>query len=130
MAKNIIGNLSDSSTLVVAGRLHTKITPITLEGEKGEHHPMGENVKREIPDVPSGEIKYLSGQYHNFGIVDFKKEVQVDNLLKARFYKSNEGIYNFELPEAHLAIVPNPSEVLPDEEEQSETISTEDTPPY
>ncbi len=44
---------------------------------------------------------------------------------KVKFYKSDDGIYSFDLPEAHVAIVPNPSEVLPTREEnQSETMLT------
>ncbi len=115
MAKNIIANLSDSTTLVVAGNLHTKVEPITFDDEKEEHHPMGENVKKQIPNVPSGKIKYLTGQFHNYGTRYFGERPEGVELLKARFYKSEEGIYSFELPEAHTAVVPNPSEVLPEE---------------
>jgi len=114
MAKNIIANLTDDTTLVVAGNLHTKVEPITFDDEKEKHHPMGENVKKQIPDVPSGKIKYLTGQFHNFGTKDFREKPEGVELPKARFYKSDDGIYSFELPEAHVAVVPNPSEVLPD----------------
>jgi hypothetical protein len=38
-------------------------------------------------------------------------------LPKARFYKSDDEIYSFELPEAHIAVVPNPKEILPSEDE-------------
>jgi len=54
MAKNIIGCLSDSPTLVVAGNLHAKVEPITFNDEAGEHHPMGERVRAHVPGVPSG----------------------------------------------------------------------------
>ncbi|HEC94036.1 MAG TPA: hypothetical protein ENI56_01515 [Candidatus Kaiserbacteria bacterium] len=118
MAKNIITNLADGTTLVVAGNLHTQVEPITFDDEKGEHHPMGENVKKQIPDVPSGKIKYLTGQFHNYGTKDFREKPKGVELPKARFYKSDDGIYSFELPEAHVAVVPNPSEVLPDGEEK------------
>ena len=117
MAKNIIANLADGTTLVVAGNLHTQVEPITFDGEIGEHHPMGEHVKKQIPNVPSGKIKYLTGQFHNYGTREFLEKPEGVELPKARFYKSDEGIYLFELPEAHVAIVPNPSEVLPVEEE-------------
>ena len=50
MTKNIIANLSDSAMLVVAGNLHTKITPITFDDKEERRHPMGENVKKQIPD--------------------------------------------------------------------------------
>lgn len=117
MAKNILANLADSTTLVVAGNLHTQVEPITFEDEKEEHHPMGENVKKQIPNVPSGKIKYLTGQFHNYGTRDFREKPEGVELPKARFYKSEDGIYSFELPEAHVAIVPNPSEVLPEGDE-------------
>lgn len=112
MAKNIIANLSDGRTLVVAGNLHTEVEPITFDDEKGEHHPMGENVKKQIPTVPAGKIKYLTGQFHNFGTREFRPRPEGAELPKAKFYKSAEGLYYFELPEAHPAVVPNPSETL------------------
>jgi len=118
MAKNIITNLANDTTLVIAGNLHTQVEPITFDDEKVEHHPMGENIKKQIPDVPSGKIKYFTGQFYNFGTKDFREEPEESELPKARFYKSDDGIYSFELPEAHIAIVPNPSEVLPDGEEK------------
>ncbi len=112
MAKNIIANLSDDRTLVVAGNLHTQIEPIIFEGEKEERHPMGENVKKQIPTVPSGKIKYLTGQFHNFGTREFGPRSESTEPPKAKFYKSTEGLYYFELPEAHPAIVPSPLETL------------------
>ncbi len=118
MAKKIITNLGDSTMLVVAGNLHTQIEPITFDDEKEKQHPMGENIKKQIPDVPSGKIKYLTGQFHNYGTKDFRKKPEGIELPKARFYKSDDGIYSFELPEANIAVVPNPSEVLPDTEEK------------
>ena len=125
MAKNIIANLADGTTLVVAGNLHTQVEPIIFDGEIGEHHPMGENVKKQIPNVPSGKIKYLTGQFHNYGTRDFREKPEGAELPKARFYKSDDGIYSFELPEAHIAIVPNPSEVLPaGEEKESDTMES------
>ncbi len=121
MAKNILANVSDGPTLVVAGTWHTKVTPVIFEGETKENHPMGENVKKLIPDVPSGKIEYLTGQFHNFGTKDFEEKPEGVDLPKARFYKSDDGIYVFELPEAHVAIVPNPSEVLSNEENENQT---------
>jgi len=110
MAKNILVNLSDLPMLAVAGRLHTETKPITFGGSK--HHPMGENVKKQISNVPSGKIEYLNGQYHNYGTNNFEEKPKGAQSSKARFYKSDNDIYSFELPEAHVAIVPNPKEVL------------------
>jgi hypothetical protein len=112
MAKNIIANLSDSATLVVAGNLHTELASMTFDDEEEEHHPMGENIKKQIPTVPTGKIKYLTGQFHNYGTKEFSSEVDSTESVKAKFYKSSEGVYVFELPEGHPAVVPNPSEIL------------------
>jgi len=71
MAKTILANVSDSLTLVVAGNLHTEVTPITIDDKGGKHHPMGERIKEQIPTVPSGKIKYITGQFHNFGTREF-----------------------------------------------------------
>lgn len=111
MAKNILGSLSDSATLVVAGNLHAKVEPLTFDDESDEHHPMGERVKMHIPDVPSGKIEYLSGQYHNFGTQDFFEDPEQEK-KEPRFYLTEDGLYKFVLLEAHTATVPNPSERL------------------
>lgn len=108
MAKNILSNLSDIPTLVVAGNLHAKTETIVFDDESGERHPMGENVKKEIPNVPSGKIEYLAGQYHNYGTKEFKKDSSEESSSGAKFYRNEQGLYIFELPEAHVATVPNP----------------------
>ncbi|MBI2577878.1 MAG: hypothetical protein HYV77_03500 [Candidatus Wildermuthbacteria bacterium] len=112
MARNIIENLTDAPTLVVAGNLHTKVEPITFEDEEGEHHPMGEQVKRDIPNVPSGRIEYLTGEFHNYGTRKFGEKSDDAKFPLARFFKGEDGLYVFELPEAHVAVVPNPSKSL------------------
>lgn len=111
MAKNILGGLSATSTLVVAGNLHAKVEPITFDDEVGEHYPMGSCVKARIPDVPSGKIDYLSGQYHNYGPQDFFEDPDQEK-TGPRFYITEDGLYTFVLPEANSAVVPNPSEKL------------------
>lgn len=109
MAKNVLTNLSDDITLVVAGNLHTKVTHAT-SGDEEENYSMGEHIKRQIPSVPSVEIKYLSGQYYNCGARDFgEKPQRVEP--RALFYRSDDGTYVFELPEAHAATVPNPDKI-------------------
>ncbi len=111
MTKNILAGLSDSSTLVVAGNLHAKVEPITFNDEPGEHHPMGERVRAHIPEVPSGKIEYHSGQYHNFGTQDFFEDPEQEK-TGPRFYLTEDGVYTFVLPQASVAIVPNPTEKL------------------
>lgn len=110
MAKNILDNLSDIPTLVVAGNLHAKTEPITFDDEPGEQHPMGESIKKEVPNVASGRIEYFSGQYHNFGTKEFGRISDEEFPQGARFYKDENGLYTFELPEVQAATVPNPSE--------------------
>lgn len=110
MAKNILDNLSDVPTLVVAGNLHAKTEPITFDDEPDEQHPMGENVRKEIPNVASGRIEYLSGHYHNYGTKEFTKLSDEELPSEARFFKDEDGLYTFELIDAHAATVPNPSE--------------------
>lgn len=110
MAKNILDSLSDVPTLVVAGNLHAKTEPITFDDEPNEQHPMGENVKKEIPNVASGRIEYLRGQYHNYGTKKFTNLAEEELPSAARFFKDEDGLYAFELIEAHVATVPNPSE--------------------
>lgn len=112
MARNIVENLTDTPTLVVAGNLHTKTESITFDDEQGEHHPMGEQVKKEIPTVPSGKIEYLAGEFHNYGTRNFVEEESDGPESTARFFKDENGLYIFELPKTHSAVVPNPSESL------------------
>ncbi len=109
MARNILGHLAQTNTLVVAGGLHTKTEPVTFEDEKEEHHPMGENIKKQIQNVPSGKIKYISGEFHNLGKRKFPEKSKNEETSSARFYES-EGSYIFELPKAHLATVPDQRE--------------------
>jgi hypothetical protein len=112
MAEDILENLNEDYTLVIAGNLHTKVKPIDFGDGEGEHHPMGENIRKEIPSAPSGKIKYLAGQFHNYGTRDFEEKSDGIKTFPARFYKSDDGLYVFELPEAHVATVPHSSEVL------------------
>lgn len=109
MARNIMEHMTAAPTLVVAGNLHTKVEPIGVEGEEDERHPMGEHVKRAIPGVPSGRIRCLTGEFHNYGTRNFGGGTGKTGSSRARFYKEN-GLYIFELPEAHAAVVPHPSE--------------------
>jgi hypothetical protein len=112
MARNILASLSDVPTLVMAGNLHTKTEPIVFDNEPGEQHPMGEIVKKEIPGVASGRIEYLTGQYHNYGTRDFINLSHKELPSEARFYQNQNGLYVFELPHVHAAVVPNPSEKI------------------
>ena len=114
MAKNILANLSNSDilTLVVAGNLHTKVEQVIFKGESEAHHPMGERVKEKIPNVPSGKIQYLKGKYHNYGVNDFFELESDKRPVDQGLYLSEDGLYTCVVPEAHLAIVPDPDEKL------------------
>jgi erythromycin esterase-like protein len=111
MAQNILSELSDALTLVVAGNLHARVESITLTDEPGEHQPMGERIKAQVPSVPYGNIAYQSGQHHNFGPQDFFADSAPEN-TEAKFYRTEAEEYTFVLPAAQAAVVPNPSEQL------------------
>lgn len=110
MTKNILAALSDVPTLAVAGNLHAKTDPIRFDGEVDEQHPMGERVKRQIPNVLSGKIEYVSGQFHNYGTREFTRLSGTSHASVARFFVDEDGLHTFVLPEAHVAVVPNPGE--------------------
>lgn len=116
MADVIAANLSKDAMLVVAGSLHAGTVPVTfLEAEgdtEREHHPLGEILKDRLRGFPSGRIEYLSGQFHNYGIRDITPRQGYAGFSGSRFYLSPDGMYRFELPEAHAAVVPDPSETL------------------
>jgi hypothetical protein len=110
MATHILKNLSDVPTLIVAGDLHTNTESIRLYDESTERHPMGECIKKQIPNIISGKIEYREGQYYNYGIKELKKKTDTEPLLISKWYKNSAGLYIFELVEAHSAIVPNSQE--------------------
>lgn len=111
MAKNVIDNVSDVPTLVVAGGLHTKTEPFELGDDYGVRHPMGEILNTEFPGVGSGKISYVSGSYHNYGVKEFGK-IDEKSESVAKFFKDDNGTYLFELSEVESAIVPNPSKKI------------------
>lgn len=113
MARNILSNLSDAPTLVVAGNLHTKTEPVTFADEPTPQHPMGERLKQELPSLASGRIVYRSGQYHNFGTKKFAPVVDDETPATGRFFKREDGLYILEVIDAQPASVPNPSKELP-----------------
>ncbi len=111
MADNILKNLTDTPTLVIAGNLHTRTKGVPdFENAKDVNHPMGEHIKNNVPGVPSGNIKLLSGEFYNYGVRQVIQQATPPE--HARFYKSADGLYIFELPEAHAATVPNTEETL------------------
>ena len=113
MAQNILQSHAGLLTLVVAGNFHTKVEPLTFDNEAGEQHPMGENIKKVIPDVSSGRIEFISGTWHNFGTHEIESTSLIEATVQATFHQGADGLYVYELPVAHAAIVPNPDERLP-----------------
>lgn len=116
MADNVLADGVEEKTLVIAGNWHAKVDPITSTGEEELHHPMGEHIKGKFPELSSGKIKYHSGQFFNNGTKDFWNDPDQDTIKRAQFYQSEDGLYYYAIPEAHLAIVPNPKEVNMDDE--------------
>jgi hypothetical protein len=112
MATNIMDSLSEEPTLVVAGNLHAQVEPVVFDDQAEPHHPMGEQVKNKLPNVSSGSIEYLSGEFHNYGTRSFNELNDHQIPASARFYKSANGLYTLELPVAYVAVVPNPDERL------------------
>jgi uncharacterized iron-regulated protein len=104
MANNIIKNILNTPILVIAGNLHAKMD--SFKDKSNSYHPMGENIKNKIQNVPNGKIEYLKGEYYNLSLKEFKKSNR-EKLPKAEFYKSSDGTYMFILPEAHAGSVPN-----------------------
>ncbi len=109
MAASSIQNISDEAMLVVTGNLHTKTEKIIFEDGK-EMYPMGEFIKKEIPNVETAKIRYAHGQYHNFGTHTFGKEEE--NPVKSEFSLDKDNVYQFVVPEAHVAVVPNSTKKL------------------
>lgn len=111
MADNVLLNQADERTLIIAGNLHARTEPFTFDGETELHHPMGEYIKNQVQDLPSGRIIYRSGQYFSRGVRDFLDISEGENLDNAQFYQSEDGLYYYSIPEANLATVPNPREM-------------------
>lgn len=111
MADNVLLNQADERTLVIARNLHARTEPFTFDEETELHHPMGEYIKNQVQDLPSGGIIYRSGQYFNCGVRDFLDISEGENLDNAQFYQAEDGLYYYSIPEAHLATVPNPREM-------------------
>ena len=98
MATRLLEGLRQGlTTLVVAGNLHTATHHLPYG------HPMGEYVAAQVPNVPTGRIRYLGGQYYNFGIKKFRRRLW-HRRQRARFYLK-EGEFIFELPLAHAIAV-------------------------
>jgi len=111
MADNILTNEADETTLVIAGDYHTRTESFTFDGETELHHPMGEYIKKQVQDLSSGKIIYLSGQYFNRGPSNLLDISEYGNPDTAQFYQAEDGLYYYSIPEAHLATVPNPREM-------------------
>jgi len=111
MADNVLLNQADERTLVIAGNYHTRTESFTFDGETELHHPMGEYIKKQVQDLSSGKIIYLSGQHFNRGPSNFLDISEDGNPNTAQFYQAEDGLYYYSIPKAHLAIVPNPSNI-------------------
>jgi hypothetical protein len=96
MASTLLaGRRQDLTTLAIAGNLHTQ-TRLLSHG-----HPMGEHVAVEVPGVPTGQIRYLRGEYYNFGVKRFRQRFW-RRRKRARF-QLRDGEFTFEIPVAHAS---------------------------
>jgi len=107
MAESILKQVAKTPTLVVAGNLHTSVNPLHLDDEEDELHPMGELVRKALPTVPTGSIKYLAGEFYNLGVKKFDVESVVAIATRPTCARVEDGRYVFTIPLAHTAIVPN-----------------------
>lgn len=108
MAQEIIGHTAEEiPTMVVAGNAHTSLKDIK-EGDGTVHPSMVRYLENKEKKFSLGEIRYLSGQYFNNQVKDFNASVDVKGRLP-KFYKNESGQYIYELPEANVATVPNPT---------------------
>lgn len=108
MAQEIIGHTSEElPTIVVAGNAHTSLRDIR-EGDGTVHPSMVRFLQDKDKKFSSGEIRYLSGKYFNNTEKDIISNVETIG-TQARFYRDESGVYIYELPQAHLATVPNPT---------------------
>jgi hypothetical protein len=113
MAQEIIGHTSENvPTIIVAGGAHTSLMDIR-EGDGTMHSSMIKFLEEKEKSFSLGEIKYLSGQYFNNAVKNFPMNVE-SGLIRSKFYKNSSGKYVFELPEAHVAVVPNPTGIYID----------------
>jgi hypothetical protein len=108
MAECILRNRGTSATLVVAGNLHAKTSPLVIDDE--QVLPMGAHIKGTVTNVPTATIQYLSGSFHNIGLREFHRTIPESPTPEPRCYRDQNGYYVFEIPVAHPAIVPNPHE--------------------
>lgn len=108
MAQEIIGHTSeDLPTMVVAGNAHTSLKDIK-EGDGTVHPSMVRFLEDKEKRFSLGEIRYLSGQFFNNAEKSFSSGIDPTGKLP-RFFKNESGVFIYELPEAHVAVVPNPT---------------------
>ncbi|MEN9390142.1 MAG: hypothetical protein RLZZ283_242 [Candidatus Parcubacteria bacterium] len=105
MAKNVAAVLPDGPVLVVAGNLHTRTSSIDIDGQT--HHPMGEHIRKRVPNAPVATLDYLSGEYENSGRQYFKKR-SPNVPTRGSVRQSHPNEYIIEIPKASGAIVPSP----------------------
>lgn len=108
MAQEIIGHTSeDLPTIIVAGSAHTSLQDIR-EGDGTVHSSMVRFLQDKDKKFSMGKIKYLSGNYFNNAEKEINTGIDIEGKQPC-FYKDEEGIYVYEIPVAHTAVVPNPT---------------------
>lgn len=71
MAENFLAEFDQTQkTLLIAGNYHTQTKPII--NNKGETlYPLGLHLRNKLGNFPVCTIRYLNGQFYNFGLQDF-----------------------------------------------------------
>ncbi|MGH8907279.1 MAG: hypothetical protein ACRD0K_12325 [Egibacteraceae bacterium] len=107
MAMVVINRLSDGvPTLVVAGNLHTRVQPMSIDEVEEELVPMGVHLAASITPLMPGRIDYLSGSLHN---LEPKRFPQLGGAAQGnRFFLDGHDCAVFVLGEATAAVVPAP----------------------
>lgn len=107
MAEEIIGrSATGAPSMVVSGNAHARLEDIR-EGDGTMHPSMVKFLEDKGKGFCIGEIDYLSGEYFNNEPKVFTSTRELEE--KAKFYRNGGGVYIYELPKAHKAVVPNPT---------------------
>lgn len=105
MATNLITYLDRTiPTLVIAGSIHTNIEKTDKDGDMAAKTPMGAHLKAHFPSINAGRIHYRKGSFYNMEERHFEPGNDIEP--KPTFTLDTNGNFIYNLPKAHVAIVP------------------------